>query len=186
MKLVPTLFVFALTFAPIACADPPKKVEFVTQVLEPTGGKIARPSDWFYAEAHRGPVYYWTISAEDTTVKRPYTTGVGIQTIVGVEKATGKTAEKFLADFVASKKREPTVTVIKTCGETRRGLFKRVCLETEEGDYHIMYSLFWGSDKMDVAVVVVAGTTKELWVTHSSTFSKMAEFELIDMKRFEK
>lgn len=27
---------------------------FVLQILEPTGGKIARPQQWFYAERHQG------------------------------------------------------------------------------------------------------------------------------------
>ena len=49
-----------------------------------------------------------------------------------------------------------------------------------------MYSLFWGSNNLDVAVVVIAGTTKELWSTYSSTFEKMSAFELIDMTRFDK
>ena len=186
MKLAFTLLVLALAFAPVAFADPPNEGDFVTQVLEPTGGKIARPKDWFYAEAHRGRVYLWTISAEDTTGNKPYTTGVRIQTIVGVEKGTGKTAEKFLADFVASKKSQKGVMVIKSCDKTTGELFNRICLETEEGDDHILYSLFWGTDGLDVAVVFIAGTTKELWDMHASTFRKMDEFELIDMKRFEK
>ncbi len=37
---------------------------------------------------------------------------------------------------------------------------------------------------MDVAVVVIAGTRKELWETYASTFDKMSDFELIDMSRF--
>lgn len=184
MKLVLSLLVISL--ATTACAEPPRDDSFVTQVLEPTGGKIVRPNDWYYAEAHRGPVYTWTISAEDTTGNRPYETGVKIQTFVGVEKAAGKTAEKFLADFVASKKSEEGVTAITTCDKTKRGLFSRICLETEEGDSHIMYSLFWGNNGLDIAVVVIAGTTKELWDTHAPTFRKMDEFELVDMKRFEK
>ena len=184
MKLFAVTLIFA--FVPTVLADSPSNDGFVTQLLEPTGGKIVRPKDWFYAESHRGPVYLWTISAEDTTGGKPYTTGVRIQTIVGVQKGTGKTAEKFLADFVASKKNDKHVVVIKTCKKTKSGLFNRICLETEEGDDHILYSLFWGSDELDVAVVVIAGTTKELWDTHAPTFRKMEEFELIDMKRFEK
>jgi hypothetical protein len=65
-------------------------------------------------------------------------------------------------------------------------LFTRVCLETEEGPHHILYSLFWGTNDLDIAVVSIAGTTKELWPTYEATFNKMGEFELIDMKRFEK
>ncbi|SMP80111.1 hypothetical protein SAMN06265222_1452 [Neorhodopirellula lusitana] len=172
--------------ASAAWADDPVGTEFVTQVLEPTGGKIARPKDWFYTEGHRGPVYLWTISAEDSSGGKRYTTGVRIQTIVGVEKNTKKTAKQFLADFVASKKLDSRVNVIESCEETTSGLFSRICLETEEGDDHILYSLFWGTDGLDVAVIFIAGTTKELWDAHAPVFRKMDEFELVDMKRFDK
>lgn len=159
--------------------------EFVQQVLEPTGGKIQRPKDWFYAEGHRGPVYMWTLSREDTTGNKPYTTGVRIQLFAKIKEGTGKTAKEFILDFVAAKKKEAT-KVIKTCKEQDQGLFTRICLETEEGPHHIIYSLFWGSSGMDMAVVSIAGTTNELWETYAPTFEKMNAFELIDMKRFEK
>jgi TonB family protein len=162
-----------------------KPTEFVQQVLEPTGGKIQRPKDWFYAEGHRGPVYMWTLSRENTTGHKPYTTGVRIQVFTGVKDGTGKTARQFVLDFVAAKKKEAT-KVIKTCDENDQGLFTRICLETEEGNDHILYSLFWGTNDLDIAVISIAGTTKELWETYSPAFDKMSAFELIDMKRFEK
>jgi hypothetical protein len=75
----------------------------------------------------------------------------------------------------------------KTGGaEVDQGLFTRICLETEEGPYRILYSPFWGSSGMDLAVVSIAGTTKELWETYAPIFDRMSAFELIDMKRFEK
>jgi hypothetical protein len=158
--------------------------EFVTQVLEPTGGKILRPKDWFYVESHRGPVYMWTLSREDASNNQPYTTGVRIQTFIGVKANTGKNAKEFILDFVAAKKKE--AKVLRSCGEKDQGLFTRTCLETEEGPHHILYSLFWGSANLDVAVVAISGTTKELWDTLSPTFDRMGAFELIDMKRFER
>ncbi len=158
--------------------------EFVTQVLEPTGGKILRPKDWFYTENHSGTSYTWTLSREEAT-KTPYTTGVRIQTFVGVNKVTGKKGKEFVLDFLTQKRNE-SVKVIKECPERDQGLFTRVCFETEEGPFHILYSLFWGSEDLDVVVVSIAGTTKELWSTYSPTFDKMSSFELIDMKRFEK
>jgi len=179
-----TLFsVIILTFSASAFAEAPP-TEFVTQLLEPTGGKIARPKDWFYTEGHSGPVYTWTLSREDTTGNHPYTTGVRIQTFVGVKQGAGKTAKQFILDFVTTKKKE--AKVLKSCDETDQGLFTRICLETEEGPYHILYSLFWGSSDMDLAVVSIAGTTKGLWEIYSPTFDKMSAFELIDMKRFTK
>ena len=155
---------------------------FVVQSLEPTGGKIERPSNWFYAEAHGGPVYRWTLSREDTSGNRPYTTGVRIQAFTGVKQGTGKTAREFVLEFAETKKKEGKV--IKSCPEVTQGLFIRTCLETEEGPHHILYSLFWGGNDMDIAVISIAGTTKELWRSYASTFDRMSTFELIDMKRF--
>ena len=186
MKAMKTLLaVLLFTFTASAFAEAPR-TEFVTQVLEPTGGKIPRPKDWFYAETHHGPVYHWMLTRENTGGgKKPYTTGVRIQTFIGVKQSTGKTAKQFIRDFLATKKKEAT-KVIKTCAEKNQGLFTRICLETEEGPHHILYSLFWGTNDLDVAVVSIAGTTKELWGTYVPVFDRMSAFELIDMKRFEK
>lgn len=126
----------------------------------------------------------WTLSRENTAGNRPYTTGVRIQTFVGVKANTGKTAKQFILDFATSKRRE--AKIVSSCEETDQGLFTRICVETEEGPYHILYSLFWGSSGMDIAVVSMAGTTRELWDTYAPTFQRMGTFELIDMKRFEK
>jgi len=104
---------------------------------------------------------------------------------VGIKGATDKAAKQFILDFVEAKKKE-SIKVIKTCPAKDQGMFMRMCLETEEGPHHILYSLFWGSDDLDVAVVTISGTTKELWNTYSATFDKMSDFELIDMKRFGK
>lgn len=177
-------FAALLLLAGSAVADE-QPTEFVTQVLEPTGGKVLRPKDWFYAEHHAGPVFRWTISREDTTGNQSYTTGLSIQTFMRVKEGTGKSAEEFLRALAADRTRQAT-RVIKTCQPQEQGLFVRMCLETEEGRLHILYSLFWGSNGMDLAVVSVAGTTKELWDTYAPTFDKMSAFEIIDMKRFEK
>jgi hypothetical protein len=158
--------------------------EFVTQVLEPTGGTIPRPKDWVYTEGHHGPTYVWTLSREDSSGGAPYTTGVRIQTFWDVQGGTGKTAKEFVLDFVAAKKKQAT-KVIGARDEQDQGLFTCVGLETEEGPHRILYSCFWGNDGLDVAVVSVAGTTKELWEAYRPTFDRMATFELIDMRRFE-
>jgi hypothetical protein len=42
------------------------------------------------------------------------------------------------------------------------------------------------ANDLDVVVISIAGTTKELWPTYAPTFDRMSAFELIDMKRFEK
>ena len=84
------------------------------------------------------------------------------------------------------RKKKGADKVLKTCEEKPEGLFTRICLETEEGPNHILYSLFWMTSGTDIAVVTIAGTSKELWETYAPTFDKMGAFELIDMKRFEK
>jgi hypothetical protein len=157
---------------------------FVLQVLEPTGGKVLRPKDWFYTESHREKSFVWTLSLEDSS-KGKYTTGVAIQTIIDIKARKGKTPKEFIESFIAMKK-QTVDKVIKTCSETNQGLFTRVCLETEEGPHRILYSFFWGNKDLDVVVISIAGTKKELWDTYSPVFDRMSGFELIDMKRFEK
>ena len=62
--LVITLLVVLSAFAQDGATP---AAEFVTQVLEPTGGKIMRPKDWFYTESQRGPSYVWTLFREDAS-----------------------------------------------------------------------------------------------------------------------
>jgi len=178
------LLLLAVACPALAQTNAVTPTNFVQQILEPTGGKIQRPKDWFYTEGHRGPTYMWTISREDSS-KGSYTTGVRIQAFVGVKNGAGKSPKEFVEDFL-SKKKKAADKVVKTCAESKQQLFTRVCIETEEGPDHILYSLFWGNDDLDVVVVSIAGTTKALWDTYSPVFDKMAGFELIDMKRFEK
>jgi hypothetical protein len=168
----------------VAQTTDPSSVTFVPQMLEPIGGKIQRPKDWFYVESHKGSSYTWILSRENAS-KGPYTTGVKIQTFVGVKEATGKTPKEFVQDFVQRKKKEAD-KVLDTCAEKKQGLFTRVCLETREGPHHILYSLFWGNDDLDIVVVSIAGTTSDLWNTYSPVFDEMSGFELLDPKRFQK
>lgn len=179
--LLPLLLTIIQTVS--AQTNGPISTNFVLQVLEPTGGKIQRPKDWFYSESHNGPSFSWVLSREDAS-KAAYTTGVRIQTLVGVKKGTGKTPKEFVEDFVQKKKKEAD-KVAKSCPAKKQELFTRICLETEEGPHHILYSLFWGNDDLDVVVISIAGTKKELWSTYSPAFDAMGEFEVIDMKRFE-
>jgi hypothetical protein len=118
--------------------------------------------------------------------KGSYTTGVRIQTVLGVKKKTGLTAEAFIMSFI-EKKRKTASRVVKDCGAgTEQGGFKRLCLETEESAHHIHYSTFYTAGGADLAVVVTAGTTKELWPQFTATFETMREFQLLDMKHIQK
>jgi hypothetical protein len=121
------IVVFALDAPAFAQSLPTK---FVTQILEPTGGKIPRPKGWFYAERHHGPVYDWMITREDThDGTGPYTTGVRIQMFSHVKDGTGKSAKQFILDFIAAKKKE-AAKVVKSCEPKEQYLFARICLET--------------------------------------------------------
>lgn len=168
----------------IAIAASEAPAGFVNQELEPTGGHMLRPKDWFYKEDHHGQVFSWIISREDISKGGNYETGVRIDTYVGVQKNEGKDAKQFIADFVASKKKG--VKLIKVCLPESQGMFMRQCLELERGPKHILYSLFWGNDNLDIAVVMTAESTKEMWADISPTFDKMNSFELINMARFQK
>lgn len=170
--------------AAIALTNKPAATELIVQMLEPIGGKIRRPKDWFYTESHSGPSYVWTLSREDVS-KGPYTTGFRIQMLVGIKENTGKSPKEFVQDFIQKKKKEAD-KVLQTCDANKQELFTRICLETHEGPHHILYSFFWGNDNLDIAVVAIAGTTKELWNTYSAVFDQMAGFELIDATRFAK
>lgn len=156
--------------------------EFELQTLEPTGGSISRPKGWYYAEAHDESMYMWTVSREEIAEGRPYTTGVRIQAFVNLKKEMNQSAKEFIQEFIATKKKG-SARILKTCTEESQGLFTRTCLETEEGPYHILYSLFWGNEGRDIAVITAAGTISELWDTYAPTFQRMSAFELVGIKR---
>jgi len=164
---------------------PTPPTEFVTQILEPTGGKIERPKDWFYTEGASSNSYLWTISKEDLAKENRYLTGVRIQLITGIKEKTGKSPEQFIQDFIENKKQQAD-QVLESCEPKDQGLFTRICLQTEEGPFRILYSLFWGNDDLDMAVVTTAGTPKALWEIYASTFDRMSAFEIIDMKHIER
>jgi predicted Zn-dependent protease len=184
MKTLFGLLILILAVGASAQDKVAEPTEYVTQILEPTGGKIARPRDWFYAENHGGPSYMWILSKEDSSNGQPYITGVRIQTLADVKQGTGKSAKEFVLDF-ATKKKQSADKIVSTCGESKLGLFTRICLETEEGPYRIMYSMFWGTNT-DLAVLMTAGTKTELWEKYAPVFKEMSAFELIDGKRFDK
>jgi len=87
--------------------------EFVTQVLEPLGGKIERPKGWHYNERH-GNAYDWTITLEDNGKGGAYTTGVRLQCFTGIEEANGQTAKEFMEEFVKQKKKRRVSKSSKT------------------------------------------------------------------------
>jgi hypothetical protein len=161
-------------------------VEYVEQILDPLGGKISRPKAWHYAEEHAGGKFMWTISEQDISAGGSYDTGVRIQAFFGVKENTGKTAKEFLQGFLEAKQKGD-VKVLSNCPEKEQGMFTRTCLEVEEGKYRILYSVFWTEKgDLDAGVVMISGAPTEKWDRYASTFNKMAEFKLLDMKKIEK
>lgn len=157
-------------------------IEYVNQVLEPTGGKIEAPKEWFYKEYHSGPAFRWTISKENPTNDKPYQTGMNIQLFAHIKKKTKRSPKEFVTEFMNSKRKNSQI--LSSCSEQDQGLFTRVCLETIEGPYRIMYSGFWGSNNLDMAIMTVSGAPVEQWEQNSPIFQRMSSFELIDVSRF--
>ena len=156
---------------------------FVEQVLEPTGGKLLRPKDWFFRESHRETAFMWTVSKEDTKDgSASYETGVRIQVFPKVLERTTLTAEEQARKFLAEKKKA-AAKIHREFPLQEQDLFSRLGLESEEGKYHIMYSIFW-SNKLDMLVVSISGTPSEEWDKYAETFNTMGAITLIDMERF--
>jgi hypothetical protein len=153
---------------------------FTLQILEPTGGKILKPKDWFYTHSQQGPSLTWILSKEDATVGR-YDTGVRIQAVVGIKKKTGVGAEESLRKYLLSK-REGAKKMFHECEPKDQGLFTNMCIHVEEGPYRIFYSIFWGND-VDIAIIMTGGTKLEDWEKYEKIFEKMSRFELIDMSK---
>lgn len=160
--------------------------EYVEQELPPLGGKISRPKDWHYMDEHSRGKYMWTISEQDISKGGSYDTGVRIQAFFGVKENTGKTAKEFLQGFLEAKQKGDA-KVLSTCPEKAQDMFTRTCLEVEEGQYRILYSVFWTTEgDLDAGVVMISGAPKEQWDRYAPIFNKMAEFKLLDMKQIEK
>ena len=181
----------ALAWATATLADEPFVVPegYTLQILEPTGGKIARPNGWFYDERNMPTGWLWTISREDPA-KGQYLVGEHIQVLAKMEELANMTAEAFITNFAAQAK-AAAAKVVSECAPEKQGMFVRRCLETEEvlpfqggsKRFHIRYSLFW---MKDLAIVTTFGAPVEEWAGVQQIAEVMAKFELIDMSRFVK
>ncbi|MGK0184499.1 MAG: hypothetical protein ACI9R3_000271 [Verrucomicrobiales bacterium] len=153
---------------------------FVVQTLEPTFGKILRPEAWFYHSGFGNTSLLWTISKEDTRGGNAgYETGVRIQAFAGVKEGTAKSPEAFAKNFLEEKKRSAS-EIHKACDQENQGVFTRSCIEVTDGDYRILYSLFW-ANSLDIAVISIAGTKAADWDEHAETFKTMSKFEMVGM-----
>lgn len=166
----------------------PLNVEYKIQSLEPLGGKIKMPTNWFYNEYHKDSSFVWILSEEDSKIT-PRITSVSIQVMTGFEKEPGNCARKFLTNFMNKRKNE--VEFIDIIEPVNIGMFTSFGFESIEPathlgqgkEYRVRTSLFWGNG-MDMAVVMVSGTLKENWEKYSDCFDEMSQIEMIDMSRF--
>lgn len=180
----------AATWATAAFAEEPFVVPdgYTLQILEPTGGRIARPNGWFYAEGGSPAGYVWTISREDPR-NNGYLVGLRIQVFIGVQQGAGMSPEAFIQTIVLERK-HVAARVISECPAATQGLFQRRCLETEEflpagggtRRFHIQYSLFWPAGG-DMAIATTFGAPAEEWASVHHFADAMANFELIDPSR---
>lgn len=156
---------------------------YVLQILDPTDGKIARPSDWYYKSEGTPSGWLWTLSAEDPSIG-DYETGLRMQLLVGVEKKTKKSRYTFAQNFLENKR--TSTTVVRECPETDQGQFRRQCLEVIENikgthgvnAYHILYSVLWGNT-LDMVVVTTFGAPQDKWEAVKKISEIMSAIELI-------
>jgi hypothetical protein len=184
------VIVFLLVIFASGSAYGEQNVEYVLQVLEPTGGKINRPSDWYFEERHRSlKSLNWVISKENPEVGG-YETGLSIQFMMGAQKEMNLPLSKIMGktlESTASAGKE-----ISRCEPENIGFFTRQCLEVEEIQsrdgadvvFYVQYSFFW-NEKMDMAAITVAGAPVKLWDENKEIFNKMSQIELIDVSRFQ-
>ncbi|MEZ5440427.1 MAG: hypothetical protein R3F15_02965 [Lysobacterales bacterium] len=162
---------------------------FELRMLEPLGGRVARPNGWFYREAHDAASFKWVLSAENPE-DGPYQTGVRIQLIAAVQAKTGQSAKAFVEEFLEG--RRASAKVIDECPVEDQGLLTRTCIRTEESipsanseePFQIQYSVFWGN-QLDVALFVTSGTLASRWTEYQPLFEEIEKFELIDLDRFD-
>jgi len=183
------IFSLALIIFLTSCANSTKPADdYVLQILEPTGGKVYRPSSWYYQERHRAASsLYWVISKENPA--HGYETGLAIQFMMGITKGTGMSPKEFMQKNL--EERAKAGKLISRCEPENIGFFTRQCLEVEEVQvhqgksiaYHILYSFFWGNET-DMASITIAGSPVEAWPENKEIFNRMAEIELIDPNRF--
>ena len=177
-----------------AWAEPEEEVfsvpeGFEVTALEPLGGRVARPVNWFYREAHDAASFKWVLSRENPE-DGPYQTGVRIQLIAAVKAKTGQDAKAFIEEFLAG--RRSSAEVLHECEVEDQGLLTRSCIQTlelipsadPEQPFQIQYTVFWGN-QVDVALFVTAGTLASQWEEFAPIFDEIEKFELIDLDRFD-
>ena len=180
------LTLLLLLLMPLAVDAQPLPVPpgYLRQALEPTGGEIARPIDWFFRSDETPSGWLWTLSKEDPA-QGPYLTGQRIQLLVGVEASSGLTRAAFARQYLDDRRKG--ARVVRECPATDQGEFYRRCLEVvqtvDSGKgpraFRILYSMMWGK-RMDLVVSSTFGAPEETWKEASRLAGPMTEFRLIN------
>ena len=179
-------FFFAALIA--RAADFPVPEGYELQMLEPLGGKVAKPKGWHYRGGMTPVGFDWTISKERTD---EYETGLRIQGFMGVKEGTGKTPREFAINGL--KEKEAGAKVFRRWPETQVGYFSRSGVEIEEVQvrdgkkvrYHVIYSALW-NEAWGMAVFTIFGAPASEWKKAEPISEVMSTIEMIDMSRFEK
>ena len=159
-------------------ATPPKG--FVWQDLELTGGKLLKPNNWHFREAHGNEQLRWTVSKEDPDKRNGgYDTGVAVNVIPQVENS--ENVAKQLVNQILKKGE-----VLRTCGPEQVGNMFRACIELIEShqngkEYHVLYTIMWWSNSSMIAYTS-AGTFTNKWNKYRDTFDVMSVVELVSAK----
>lgn len=161
---------------------------FVQQILDPTGGAINRPKDWFYTQMNNPAGYTWTISHEDSK-NGAYQTGMKIQLLTGIQEYTHVSSSDFIKHFISEKKRS-AVSIIKSCPEQTEDNFQTICLESEEivpaldakEKFHIIYTGYWNNE-LDIAFMTTFGAPSREWDKTNNIAANMSSLKLLDMAR---
>jgi hypothetical protein len=171
-----SLLIFLSLLAAPCQADIVIPPEFELQILDTTKGRIARPKGWFYVHRADKLSLHWVLSKEDTKLGAGYQTGMRIQFTPAASQAAKMAPAQFVERFVAQK--QQSAEVKRSCPTTRVAQFQRRCLETVEGAFRILYSLFW-SEELDAIVVTTFGAPTGEWDQARKIADRMNEFELL-------
>lgn len=183
MRALITICLIFSSFFSHAEEDFPIPDGYVLQRLDPTDGRIAKPKDWFYTSQGTQSGWLWTFSVEDPS-KGGYETGLRIQLLVGIERATKRSTETFAQNFLQQKR--SAAKVVSECPAIDQGKFWRQCIEVVEHirrpeglvPFHILYSVFWGK-KLDMVVVNTFGAPEGKWQSVAEASKVMAKAEVI-------
>jgi len=161
-------------------------VELIDQKLDPTGGQILKPRDWFYKSRSNATGLDWSLSSEDPS-KGPYSTGFSIQLVIKARETVKQDLEPYCKSFLEWKQKSTKLVTLfpLTKGISNQGGFTRQGIEVvEQGTgnrsgklYHCTYSMMW-STSFDMIVITVFETPEEQWSSLKQVQQAMSQFEL--------